>query len=112
MTDIQRARDVLAKWREEANAKSAWVFEKGHSGGMYGAWVYANESGSDTIADDIWPDGNARLIVGLAGNPDLLDAIDELLAMYVSRTAGDPLAPASVRRIAAAILSADERMSA
>jgi hypothetical protein len=110
MTDIQQARDVLAKWRDEANAKSAWVFEKGHSGGMYGAWVYANESGSDTIADDIWPDGNARLIVGTAGNPELLDAIDAILRSY--ERIPDQHRPGAVNSIAAAILADDERMNA
>lgn len=87
MTDIQKARDVLAKWREAANQ------------GDPDAWV------ADT--------NDAHLIVGTAGNPELLDAIDYLLeaaTIHESRSNWSGAIP-HAERIAAAILAADERMN-
>lgn len=84
---IQQARDALAKWREEARA-GEWSIE------------------ADT-AESSW------LGRGTAGNPDLLDALDAVLA-----AADVPAVPITVPvilladRIAAAIIAADERMSA
>lgn len=77
--DIQRARDVLKKWRKKAR----------------GTVTYRG--------------GNMELIVGTAGNPDLLDAIDRVLRLaYIEGGAfHEAAAP-----FAAAILAADERMSA
>ncbi|PYY59983.1 hypothetical protein DEJ17_06335 [Curtobacterium sp. MCSS17_011] len=51
-----------------------------------------------------------RLIVGTAGNPELLDAIDGLLEAAERYTPGTFRVRAE--RIAAAIIAADERMSA
>lgn len=108
MTDIQKARDALAKWRDgstpgpwevsstgnELRARDPW------NGFLLGTW--ANASGADQ-----------SLIVGTAGNPALLDAIDGLLThvwKYPAWTNGHMRAYAG--RIAAAIIAADERMSA
>lgn len=81
----------------------------------------------DEEAKDIWAaddlsvaassvhEVNVPLIVGTAGNPDMLDAIDGVL---LSALQAGPLhtSTASIRRhgitIAAAILAADERMNA
>lgn len=96
MSDIQQARDVLTKWKE----------------GHVTPWQFDTEG---RITDDLGylratSGADAALIVGTAGNPDLLDAIDELLAdsKYFQFAALVPYA----ERIAAAILAADERMSA
>lgn len=51
---------------------------------------------------------NLALIVGTAGNPELLDAIEWGLDMYEDVEVALPW----VERIAAAIVAADERMSA
>lgn len=89
MTDtdiIQRARDVLAKYRSYAPTAQEW--------GLRG--------------------GTSRLI-RIATDPDLLDAIDGLLASAQSIAASTP---GMIRfleraeRIAAAIIAAEERMNA
>jgi hypothetical protein len=110
--DIQQARAVLAKWRSEAT-EGTWEH---HEDGI----ALVNDfvrSGDTTIAEDLFtPD--ARLIVATAGNPDLLDAIDELLASAGSRWSDRYMSGvqagidgyASI--LAAAIVAADERMSA
>ena len=86
---IQDARDVLAKWRKAAR-DGEWTIE------------------SDT-AESSW------LGRGTAGNPELLDAIDGMLAHGQSAVT-NPMNEFGVRdwaeRIAAAIIAADERMSA
>lgn len=102
--DIQQARDVLAKWRSEAT-EGTWEH---HQDGI----VLVNDfihSGDTTIAEDLFTP-EARLIVGTAGNPDLLDAIDAFLGMVASGELRDRQGHAE--RIAAAIIAADERMSA
>lgn len=88
MSDIQKARDVLAKWREKSTP-GQWQVNLIWSLGM------------------VWDD--AMLTVGTAGNPDLLDAIDRVLRLaYVEGGAfHDSAAP-----IAAAIVAANGRMSA
>lgn len=87
---IQQARDVLAKWRATPQPRLAMV---------------------NVMAQALDTESDARLIVGTAGNPDLLDAIDGLLELA---TDGGP-APATTRAyagfIAAAIIAADERMT-
>jgi hypothetical protein len=84
MTDIQQARDILTKWRENANI--GWAMSR-----------------------------HAPLIVGTAGNPDLLDAWDGLLGIFENEPKTAPLLwPelwVEVQRIAAAIIAADERMT-
>jgi hypothetical protein len=106
--DIQQARDVLAKWRSEAT-EGTWEH---HEDGI----VLVNDfvhSGDTTIAEDLFtPD--ARLIIGTAGNPDLLDAIDYLLeaaTIHESRNQWSGSVP-HAERLAAAVIAADERMSA
>jgi hypothetical protein len=114
VSDIQRARDVLAKLRVDATARGRWR-EQDHevmedSGGL--PWVE-----SRWVADVDSVTGNGRLIVGTAGNPELLDAIDALLAAEQRRRASmhDNLShdlSHHAERIAAAIIAADERMNA
>jgi len=85
MNDIQQARDVLAKWREKA-------------------------AGTVTYHGD-----NRELIVGTAGNPDLWDAIDAMFGSvldWADVVDGEVIYPEHIERIAAAIIAADERMSA
>jgi hypothetical protein len=86
---IQDARDVLAKWRE-GTTPGQWQVNLIWSLGM------------------VWDD--AMLAVGTAGNPELLDAIDEGLRQY--GTLPDRSVPSFIKRIAAAIVAANERMSA
>lgn len=84
MTDIQQARDVLEKHRKSATP------------GDWRAWLRN--------------DADADLIMLTAGSPALLDAIDE--ALYLYRRIPEGSIPTFIKHIAAAILSADERMSA
>lgn len=101
-TDIQRARDVLAKWREKNDAEP-WYFDGGET-----IW-----GGDDfSVATMTSFDSDARLIVGTAGNPDLLDAIDAMFATYLAAHSIGPTYRRDTERIAAAIIAADERMSA
>lgn len=100
---IQQARAVLAKWRTDATA-APWSLDD-HAPWDHMAINVAGDGGEADVTDYIagW---DARLIVGTAGNPALLDAIDGLLDVL----------PQSERvtlwaeRIVAAILAADERM--
>lgn len=90
---IQQARDLLAKWRD-GTTPGPWE--------DYGGYI--------AVPDYVVANGTGRdipLIVATAGNPELLDAIDDLLlnAKWEARNAW-------VNRIAAAIIDADERMSA
>ena len=88
MSDIQKARDVLAKWREKASV---------------GSWSV------DHVAE-LRAQRDGRLIVGTAGNPELWEALDEGLRQYGKMP--DRSIPTFINRIAAAIVAADERMSA
>jgi hypothetical protein len=107
MTDssiIQDARDVLAKWRD--NDVLLWHYDE-HG-------TVLDSTGAAVVIGAT--EGDARLIVGTAGNPELLDAIDTLLTAVVAY--GYPADPYErgvsevARNIAAAILAANERMSA
>jgi hypothetical protein len=75
VTDIQQARDVLAKWRDAEPLDIA----------MFGPL-------------------DEPLIVGTAGNPDLLDAIDGVLEAYIGRGC-------TYHPLAAAIIAADKRVT-
>lgn len=77
---IKKARAILDQWR---------------SGSMYEAIL----SGRTLVP----------IIDGTAGNPALLDALDELLAVHEVPAY---MVPASVRGIAEAIITAQERMGA
>lgn len=106
--DIQRARDVLAKWRENPTGmpwqlgdRSPWHDDE--------VTVETADKMGD-VSGDYMDEDSARLIVGTAGNPDLLDAIDGFLSMVASGALRDRQQHAE--RIAAAVISADERMSA
>lgn len=83
MSDIQKAREVLAKWRDAAR-NGEWSIE------------------ADT-AESSW------LGRGTAGNPELLDAIDRTLDASASSTELSSF-DSWGKRIAAAIIAADERM--
>lgn len=111
---IQDARDVLANWREETTA-GPWSREEMPETGenrvirefeFFGAQI-----------EEVAPGGvhreDARLIVGTAGNPELLDAWDGMLAQVeLIREVCPAVLVAYAERIAAAIVAADERMSA
>ncbi len=105
---IQKARDVLAKWREAAPSSMALGFADPGEGWF----ALDNTSGGEIAVVDTA--GIARLIVGTAGNPELLDAINWLLADELSwmRDNPDGWPRKAIIDVAAAILSADERMSA
>lgn len=109
--DIQRARDVLAKWRKEATSKGQWAHDD--LGGM--SWTVWATGSDPHDADVIHADSgtDAALIVGTAGNPDLLEAIDALLAEALRVQEGWPTAPRvkDTLPLAAAIIAADDRMS-
>jgi hypothetical protein len=120
VTDIQQARDVLAKWREEVSVPEPWTI-----------WHDLNHQGFTTIGDDasyrevveigetdesnptahVYVAEDARLIVGTAGNPDLLDAIDDVLVSAIAWDISGMHRPAALDDLAAAIIAADERMA-
>jgi hypothetical protein len=107
VNDIQKARDVLAKWRK-AQTPAPWQVKADWTGD-------AAEFGTAEENPLGWTNHpvDARLIVGTAGNPDLLDAIDAMFDYMapLGRTVPTPLVR-HLEGIAAAIISADERMSA
>lgn len=102
MNDIQKARDVLAKWRRGImpHPWSDWREEDA---------VVANDPPASVLADGV-SRADARLIVGTAGNPELLDAIDAVLNAALVFNRDDRLRIHG-RHLAAAIIAADERMS-
>lgn len=113
MTDIQQARDVLAKWRNN-RFSSPWEVDKNlpFSADLVGLFAPAQKGYAVKFDDDQQPDGAvAALIVGTAGNPELLDAIDGMLWAAGSPVAAEGLVK-TAERIAAAIIAADKRMSA
>jgi hypothetical protein len=117
---IQRARDVLAKWREKA-APGPWEINEPLS-----KLNRSPDCVSIDTADDVddprnvtyyIPRWEAPLIVGTAGNPELLETLDGMLAAEQRRRASmhDNLShdlSHHAERIAAAIIAADERMNA
>lgn len=121
MNDIQKAREVLATWRERAT-EGQWSLIDGvysQEGMTYdGSQIEAEHEmvamdHQDLDCGPVAPLGysDARLIVLTAGNPDLLDAIDGLLAeaSFDARIVSERLL-AHAQLIAAAIIAADERM--
>lgn len=102
MSEIQDARDVLAKWRDVERNSESWRVEP--AGGF--ATVRDDQNGE--VARAVLGD-DATLIVGTAGNPDLLDAIDFLLRAYDGYSPHHH-ARMNVDPLAAAIIAADERM--
>jgi hypothetical protein len=118
MTDssiIQQARDVLAKWRKEAR-EGRWHFAyMVPSSKNLGTIDGDMECAEFYVASDVTSE-DARLIVGTAGNPDLLDAWDGMLGIFENEPKTAPLLwPelwVEVQRIVAAIIGANERISA
>ncbi|MDT0211226.1 hypothetical protein [Curtobacterium sp. BRD11] len=123
---IQQARDVLAKWRERAT-EGPWTVVDGEYSDDAGTYDGSQiEAEHEMVAMDhqdldcgpVAPLGHAdaRLIVGTAGNPDLLDAIDGMLAIAAADIAEYGVKPPGlwndVARVAAAIVAADGRMGA
>ena len=121
---IQQARDVLATWREEATAGQRIVdLDRGESFGSVDTPDVYGEGNADSV---VLPAGTVGehdipLIVGTAGNPELLDAIDAVLEAGCLRF-GDVTSSSftggyrrsssdTAERLAAAIIAADERMS-
>ncbi|WIE60760.1 hypothetical protein DEI97_013520 [Curtobacterium sp. MCLR17_032] len=118
-TNIQQARDALEKWRERAT-QGPWAVIDGvysDEGGTYdGSQIEAEHEmvamdHQDLDCGPVAPLGyaDARLIVGTAGNPDLLEALDEGLRQY--GTMPERSVPTFIKRIAAAIIAADKRMT-
>lgn len=113
--NIQQARDVLAKWRDRST-DGPWKYDSD----AQEVWVESPANADIIIADEGLTVSDARLIVGTAGNPDLLDAIDGVLAkaqeelgwytyewVAISKGVG-----AGALLIADAIIAADEQMNA
>jgi len=99
MSDIQDARDVLAKWRD--NDVLLWHYDE-HG-------TVLDSTGAAVVIGAT--EGDARLIVGTAGNPELLAAIDGMLGLASTGFGGGAYQSRS-ETIAAAIIAANERMSA
>lgn len=120
MTDIQKARDVLAKWRK-GTTPGPWAFTVDTYGSDFGDYQAAEVT---NVAESVWTENDgpvapltpedASLIVGTAGNPDLLDALDQLLeAAFIHVIEHDEeLIDPLVTTLAAAIIAAEKRMSA
>lgn len=104
MTDIQKARDVLKEWRHGAT-EDRWVPR------LTPSVIDRLDEGERVVAFGGYSDADAELIVGTAGNPALLDAIDGLLEEAQRSGLGGWLGHFAVY-FAAAIIAADERMSA
>jgi hypothetical protein len=113
MSDIQQARDVLSKWRKHATP-GPWSREEMPETGENRVVREFEFFGSqiEPVAPGGMDSEDARLIVGTAGNPDLLDAIDFLLEEALRVQEGWPTAPRvkDTLPLAAAIIAADERM--
>lgn len=111
--DIQRAREILDKWRD---------YTPSTAGGRWHVSGYEDPGGHTHIAADsrsiedlgfVRSYEDATLIVGTAGNPDLLDAIDSQLA-YAQTVLPNPYPEIVIwsQALAAAIIAAENRMSA
>jgi hypothetical protein len=107
MIDIQQARDVLARWlgnvptgRWEVTADGYVVLPTAP------ITHFINVASHEEVAP---------LIVGTAGNPDLLDALDYLLRHHGIVQTGSNVTLSTtgllIERIAAAIIAADDRMA-
>ncbi len=108
-SNITKAREVLARWRTDVT-KGTW--------GLLWDWstFTSPESAEEKgyVGDTVRPH-DARLIVGIAGNPDLLDAIDTLLSYGETDDLtqwGSHSDYHTAALLAKAIVAADERMSA
>lgn len=121
MTDssiIQDARNVLARVRA-ASTPRPWVTDVSYAAHPVGAFMSANvvvhdwdvaTFGGADLAPDRGQEERARAdraLYLLTTDPELLDAIDGMLADFAWQV---PLR--SVERIAAAVVAANERMSA
>jgi hypothetical protein len=98
MSIIQDARDVLAKWREAVDKEAFEALLDADQDPETGYWDYAK------------PELGAHLIFGTAGNPELLDAIDRVMAY--GEKSGVLEAQSAAQYLAAAVIAANERMSA
>lgn len=137
MNDIQKARDVLARWRAEAQIGqwnldgpdyqffgqrdgdyvNADIISAGDNRVAVAAMhtpLTANQPSCLAASDQFHAD--ARLIVGTAGNPELLDAIDGQLAYAINLESTGWDGPGirqimrEAKRMARTIVAADERM--
>ena len=104
MIVIEEARAVLKRWREDATAGN-WVAGKW----PFPDLIWNPKHPGDHPALVAAERGDIALIVGTAGNPDLLDAIDLGLAFYESE-ADITQVPEVTALIATAILRADKEM--
>lgn len=108
VNDIQKARDVLAKWRD-GTTRGPWLYAD--LGGSQWTVFGAHEDPFDSNIMHADSGDDAHLAVGMT-SPDLLDAIDGLLRIADTRMARreEPAFVLHAERIAAAIIAADERM--
>lgn len=106
MSDIQQARDVLAKWKRDA-LRGPWEYRPIAPGRA----AASPEPGAPVVNVVSGAAPDIRLIVGTAGNPDLLDALDEMLAVAIEVGERHKALASQAGLIAAAIVAADERMT-
>jgi hypothetical protein len=103
---LQQARDVLDEWRAGATG-DRWVPR------LTDAVKESMRPGERVVAFGGYTDGDARLIVGTSGNPELLDEIDGLLAHAIRESYFElTLYGRLATRIATAIVAAEKRMNA
>lgn len=103
MSDITEARRVLRAWRDHAPVEMAMGGVDPGEG-----WFQVNDTnGRELFVAETWP--VAVLIVGISGNPALLDALDTLLEQ-AEIWDGDPEAAATITAtgmMATAIVAAE-----
>jgi len=120
MSVYKEAREVIAKWRERATEGPWKVIDGVYSdeGLTYdGSQIEAEHEmvamdHQDLDCGAVAPLGyaDARLIVGTAGNPDLLDALDGLLRHHEEEGVTVSAIRNWVRLMAEAIIRADKQM--
>lgn len=108
---IQDARGVLARWRD-GSTPGPWIMDTAPIKSM----GFSIHNGLEGIVREAYEEADTRLIVGTAGNPGLLDAIDALLELAESaerdhRAGWSAVVWSKAEPIAAAIIAANERMS-
>ena len=124
MTDsstLQRAREVLATWRERATEGPWKVIDGVYSDddGEYDAsqiegeheMVAMDHQDLDCGAVPSIGYADARLIVGTAGNTDLLDELDAMFRDSIEDAERGNGRSSRAERLAAHIIAADEQMT-
>jgi hypothetical protein len=114
-TKIQDARDALRRWCGEVPATEPW-----HLGErspfyeltpvLYANGVYVMQDGDSGVGAGAYEDSDARLIVGLSGNPAFIAVLDSMLAEAQRSGLGGWLGHYALH-FAMAILKADAEMN-